>query len=84
LIEIFSIPALTSLSASDREPGNYSFDPLLLGSKPANLEKYKVNELKNGRLAMLAFSGIITQAALYGGKPFPCKNYFHCSLLIFV
>jgi light-harvesting complex I chlorophyll a/b binding protein 1 len=49
---------------------------LKLGAKPANLEKYKVNELKNGRLAMLAFSGIVTQAALTG-KGFPCKhNYF--------
>ena len=53
--------------------GDFSFDPLKLGSKPANLEKYKINELKNGRLAMLAFSGIVTQAALTG-KSFPCNN----------
>ena len=52
--------------------GDYSFDPLKLGAKPANLEKYKISELKNGRLAMLAFSGIVTQAALTG-KGFPCE-----------
>jgi hypothetical protein len=45
-----------------------------LGAKPANLEKYKISELKNGRLAMLAFSGIVTQSALYD-KGFPCKSH---------
>eukprot|EP00597_Dinobryon_sp_UTEXLB2267_P019430 CAMPEP_0201099368 /NCGR_PEP_ID=MMETSP0812-20130820/8358_1 /ASSEMBLY_ACC=CAM_ASM_000668 /TAXON_ID=98059 /ORGANISM="Dinobryon sp., Strain UTEXLB2267" /LENGTH=192 /DNA_ID=CAMNT_0047355233 /DNA_START=78 /DNA_END=656 /DNA_ORIENTATION=- len=70
LIELITIPALRSLGTSDRAPGDYSFDPLKLGAKPANLEKYKISELKNGRLAMLAFSGIITQAALTG-KGFP-------------
>jgi hypothetical protein len=56
------------------EPGDFSFDPLGLGKVPANFKKYQINELKNGRLAMLAFSGIVTQAALTG-KDFPCKNY---------
>jgi hypothetical protein len=52
--------------------GDFAFDPLSLGKKPAALEKYKINELKNGRLAMLAFSGIVTVNALTG-KGFPCK-----------
>jgi hypothetical protein len=38
------------------------------------MKKLEVNELKNGRLAMMAFSGIVTQAALTG-KDFPC-TYF--------
>ena len=46
-----------------------SFDPLSL-KKSANYAKLQVNEIKNGRLAMLAFSGICTQAALTG-KGFP-------------
>jgi hypothetical protein len=46
-----------------------SFDPLAL-KKSSSYEKYRINEIKNGRLAMLAFSGICTQAALTG-KSFP-------------
>ncbi|KAG8462162.1 hypothetical protein KFE25_011612 [Diacronema lutheri] len=50
------------------KPGEYFFDPLNLGK--GNAERMQLAEIKNGRLAMLAFSGIVTQAALYG-KPFP-------------
>lgn len=71
LVEILTIPSLRNLNESGRAPGDYSFDPLKLGASPAKLERFKINELKNGRLAMMAFSGIITQAALTGGKGFP-------------
>lgn len=68
VLEIISIPALRTLSTGDRAAGDYAFDPIKLSKSGGPLlEKYKVAELKNGRLAMMAFSGIITQAAL--GKP---------------
>lgn len=41
-----------------------------LGKDPARFARYSVNEVKNGRLAMLAFGGIVTQAVLTG-KGFP-------------
>ena len=47
--------------------GDYKFDPLGFGGGKMMEEK----ELANGRIAMLAFSGIVTQAALTGnGFPY--------------
>jgi hypothetical protein len=62
------IYSMTS-GASDRAPGDFGFDPLKLLT-PATEEKYKLAELTHGRLAMLAFSGVVTQAAL-GHTTFP-------------
>ncbi|EWM29791.1 light-harvesting protein [Nannochloropsis gaditana] len=56
---------------SDRAAGDFSFDPLGLGKDPAKYARYQVSEIKNGRLAMLAFGGIATQAVLTnGGFPY--------------
>jgi hypothetical protein len=46
-------------------------DPLGFSKDAAAAKKLAVNEVKNGRLAMLAFSGMVTQAALTGhGFPY--------------
>merc|ERR1712204_99190 len=50
-----------------RAPGDYRFDPLGLGGS-ADLQE---REISNGRLAMMAFSGILTQDVITGGKGFP-------------
>lgn len=80
LLEVISSPAVAALGKSDRAPGYFAFDPLGFSKNPASKKKFELNELKNGRLAMLAFSGIVTQAALTG-KAFPCKYYIYFSLL---
>ena len=55
------------MNEPDASPGgDYKFDPLGIGASAEMQEK----EISNGRLAMLAFSGIVTQAALTQG-PFP-------------
>ena len=54
---------------SSREVGDFGFDPLKLLT-PETTEKYKLAELTHGRLAMLAFSGVVTQSAL-GHTTFP-------------
>lgn len=56
---------------SGRTPGDYSFDPLGFGRDQKTKERYATSEVKNGRLAMLAFAGIVTQSALFPDRPFP-------------
>lgn len=47
--------------------GSFPFDPMGMRS-----EETKLKELKNGRLAMLAFIGFCSQAAVRGLGPIDC------------
>jgi hypothetical protein len=51
---------------NDRAAGDFGLDPLnfLKGKTPEEKERMELRELANGRLAMLAFAGVSTQAAL--------------------
>merc|ERR1712118_15746 len=55
----------------DHMPGDLGFDPL--GLKPTNekeLVEMQTKELNNGRLAMIAFAGIVAQEVATGSKLF--------------
>jgi light-harvesting complex I chlorophyll a/b binding protein 1 len=71
LFEIISLKAVVEMfEGSGREPGEFGFDPLNFSKNPKDAAVLAEKELANGRLAMLAFGGIVTQAVLTG-KPFP-------------
>jgi hypothetical protein len=56
---------------TDRQPGDFRFDPL--GLKPKDPEEFKVmqtKELNNGRLAMIAAAGMVAQELATGQKLF--------------
>jgi Chlorophyll A-B binding protein len=54
------------LQGSGREAGDFGFGTSFLnGKSEAQIKKLKYNEIKNGRLAMMAFGGAVTQSVLY-------------------
>jgi len=69
---IGSIAVIQMMEESGRQPGDYGFDPagFLLGKSEEQVMEMKLKEITHARLAMMAFSGVVTQAVLTQG-PFP-------------
>ena len=60
------IPAVIATMNGERDPGDFEFGATFKPTDPTMLKRKQLAELKNGRLAMLAFAGQCTQAALTG------------------
>jgi hypothetical protein len=72
-LEFINVVAIKEmLEGSGRKPGEFGFDPLgfTKGKSAAQIKDLEAKEIENGRAAMLAFGGIVTQAVLTG-KGFP-------------
>jgi len=69
---IGTIAVIQMMGGSGRKAGDYGFDPagLLAGQSDEYIEEMKLKEITHARLAMMAFSGVITQSVLTQG-PFP-------------
>jgi hypothetical protein len=69
---ISSVAVVQMLQGSGRKPGDFGLDPpgFLKGKSEAEVNEMKLKEITHCRLAMFAFSGMVTQAVLTQG-PFP-------------
>lgn len=67
LFEIVSYLGVAEmLQGSGREPGDFGIGTWYLdGKTEEQIKKLKYQELKNGRLAMMAFGGAVTQSVLF-------------------
>mmetsp|Transcript_16210 Transcript_16210/g.33321 ORF Transcript_16210/g.33321 Transcript_16210/m.33321 type:complete len:204 (+) Transcript_16210:59-670(+) len=67
LFEIVSYLGVAEmLQGSGREPGDFGFGTWYLeGKSEEEVKKIKYQEIMNGRLAMMAFSGVVTQSVLF-------------------
>lgn len=59
--EAVSYYALKQTMEGKSAPGDFGFDPLGFGKDPTAFKKYQLNEIKNGRLAMIGIGGFIHQ-----------------------
>eukprot|EP01025_Chloroclados_australasicus_P029479 TRINITY_DN29479_c0_g1_i1.p1 TRINITY_DN29479_c0_g1~~TRINITY_DN29479_c0_g1_i1.p1 ORF type:complete len:330 (-),score=36.41 TRINITY_DN29479_c0_g1_i1:364-1353(-) len=58
------VPVGVFLPGDKNYPGGKLFDPLGLSENPAAFEELRIKEIKNGRLAMVAWLGLATQAVI--------------------
>jgi len=76
VLEVFdTIAVVQMLNGSGRAPGDFGLDGGLLKNKSEDyIENMKLKEITHCRLAMFAFSGMVTQAVLYDSH-FPFTDF---------
>ncbi|CAM9737716.1 unnamed protein product [Choristocarpus tenellus] len=70
LESVSGVAIIQMLQGSGRAPGEFGLDPQKVLQNPKKKALFELREITHCRLAMLAFSGLVTQAALTG-KGFP-------------
>mmetsp|Transcript_23839 Transcript_23839/g.49001 ORF Transcript_23839/g.49001 Transcript_23839/m.49001 type:complete len:484 (+) Transcript_23839:77-1528(+) len=69
IIEGKFFPKDSWIGQMDREPGDLGFDPLKLAKDAESMKSMQLKELKNGRLAMMAFMSYVVGHYLPGSVP---------------
>lgn len=64
---VLTMPCILFIFSQTGVLGSFPFDPMNMRS-----DETRLKELKNGRLAMLAFVGFCSQAAVQGKGPIDC------------
>jgi hypothetical protein len=68
---LVTAPAVVATYEGERAPGDFAFGTKFAPKDDAGMQKKKVAELLNGRLAMIAVGGIATQSIITGhGFPY--------------
>jgi len=68
---LVTAPGVVATYEGEREPGDFAFGTKFAPKDDAGMQKKKVAELLNGRLAMIAVGGIATQSIISGhGFPY--------------
>jgi|TARA_B110000090_G_C13301387_1_gene415916 hypothetical protein len=77
LIEGASFPGDMWFGKSERAPGNIGYDPLGFNKKNTDAQKanLQLQELKNGRLAMMAMAAYTAEHWIPGSVPFIPGNF---------
>lgn len=63
IVVVSGIAVTEGKKSGDRPPGYFGFNPLKFGKSDASKKDLALKEIRNGRLAMLAASGILLQGA---------------------
>nr|7Y7B_6 Chain 6, ACPI-6 [Chroomonas placoidea]7Y8A_6 Chain 6, ACPI-6 [Chroomonas placoidea] len=77
--EVFATMALFETLDGKRAPGDFKFDPLGFGKNPEALKRYQLAEIKNGRLAMLGFGGMVHGYFVTGKGPLELLTNFQAA-----
>jgi len=71
----FALTATDMFANPNRVPGDLGFDPLSLGTNPANKARFELSEVTHGRAAMMGFSGMVHQMIV--SKQAPIEQLMH-------